>query len=93
MLLLHRVEDAIVSLQVKLTAIREGAAQRIPPDKLATMEAATKALRASGIMDGVIQPGARLPAFALANQHGKVIRSEDLLQRGAIVLTVFRGHW
>ncbi|MEQ8232055.1 MAG: hypothetical protein RLW61_08955 [Gammaproteobacteria bacterium] len=82
-----------MSLQQKLTAIKEGAVKRIPPDKLATMEAATNALRASGILDGVIQPGAKLPPFALANQHGKVIRSEDLLQRGAIVLTVFRGHW
>jgi len=82
-----------VSLKQKLEAIKEGALKRIPPDKLEKMTAATNALRASGIMDGVIQPGARLPAFALANQHGEMIRSEDLLQRGAVVLTVFRGHW
>ena len=82
-----------MSLKQKLEAIKESAVKRIPPDKLEKMTAATNALRASGIMDGVIQPGARLPAFALANQHGKVIRSEDLLQRGSVVLTVFRGHW
>ena len=57
------------------------------------MLAATDALRASGIMDRVIKVGARMPAFALHNQSGALIRSEDLLARGAVVLSVFRGHW
>jgi hypothetical protein len=86
-------EGPEMTLQAKLDQIKQGAMQRIPADTLAVMEGATKALRASGILDGVIRVGSRLPPFALANQNGAVIRSEDLLQRGAIVLTVFRGHW
>ncbi|MCB1749163.1 MAG: hypothetical protein H6977_03750 [Gammaproteobacteria bacterium] len=82
-----------MTLQAKLDEIKQGAIKMIPADKFAVMEGATKALRASGILDGVIRVGAKLPPFALANQSGAVIRSEDLLQRGAIVLTVFRGHW
>ena len=82
-----------MSLKAKLDEIKAGGAKRIPADTLAKMTAATNALRESGIVEGVIKPGTTLPAFALNNQNGTLIRSEDLLQRGAIVLTVFRGNW
>ncbi len=57
------------------------------------MGEATDALRASGIMDGVIKVGARLPAFTLPNAHGTPVSSAALLAQGPLVLTVFRGHW
>ena len=82
-----------MTLQARLDQIRAGARSRIPAQTFAVMEQATATLRASGIMDGVIQRGSRLPPFALDNQHGVPIRSQDLLARGAVVLTVFRGHW
>jgi len=82
-----------MTLAARLDAIRDGAAKRIPEATLATMHEATRALRASGILDGVIKPGAVLPPFRLANSRGEAVSSDDLLARGAIVLTVFRGHW
>ena len=82
-----------MSLEEKLAAIRAGAATKIPPASLATMQQATADLRNSGIMDKVIKIGDRLPPFALSNQHGAMIDSTALLARGAVVLTVFRGHW
>ena len=82
-----------MSLKDKLDAIKQGAAARIPPQTLSLMEAATRSLRESGILERVIRPGQRLPPFALSNQNGAQIRAEDLLARGAVVLTVFRGHW
>ena len=82
-----------MSLAEQLHAIHQGAAKRIPPDKLAIMESATKNLRASGIMDGVIKAGDQLPAFSLNDGNGIEVRSADLLAKGAVVLTVFRGSW
>lgn len=82
-----------MSLKAKLETIKQGAAARIPAATLARMADATRDLRASGILERVITPGRRLPAFALPNQAGALIRSEDLLARGAVVLTVFRGRW
>ena len=82
-----------MSLEQKLSAIRDGARQKIPPAALATMGEATDILRASGIMDGVIKVGARLPAFTLPNAHGTPVSSAALLAQGPLVLTVFRGHW
>ena len=80
-------------LAEKLDAIREGADKRIPPDKRAIMHRATNDLRASGILDGVIKPCDPLPPFALKNAFGQEVRSSELLAKGPLVLTVFRGSW
>ena len=57
------------------------------------MGAATTALRASGILDSVVKVGDQLPDFALPNVEGTAVRSGDLLARGPLVLTFFRGTW
>ena len=80
-------------LAERLARIQEGANQRIPPDKRAIMHRATDDLRASGIMDGVIKVGDPLPAFALKNSQEQEVLSADLLAKGPLVLTVFRGSW
>ena len=82
-----------MSLAEKLDAIREAGAKRVPGEKRAAMGAATQALRDSGIAGDFIEVGDPLPEFALDNARGQVVRSADLLNRGAVVLTVFRGHW
>ena len=82
-----------MSLEEQLAGIRKMAGERIPPAALALMHQGTDALRNSGILDSVIKVGATLPPFALPNQHGDIVQSKDLLARGAVVLTVFRGHW
>jgi len=37
--------------------------------------------------------GARAPAFSLSNQDQVQVSSENLLQRGPLVISFFRGHW
>ena len=80
-------------LAEKLNEIKEGALKMIPPERLKIMLRATKDLRESGIMDGALKVGDRLPDFELKNSEGEIVRSIDLLTRGAVVLTVFRGSW
>ena len=82
-----------MSLAQKLDTIREGIAKRAPADKQAIMHRATEDLRASGILARTIKVGDRLPPFMLRNSHGQEIHSPDLLKKGAVVLTVFRGSW
>ena len=48
---------------------------------------------ASGTVGNAVKVGDPLPPFALENQDGDVISSVALLNQGAVVLTVFRGHW
>lgn len=82
-----------MSLGEQLAKIREGAKKRIPPERLAIMHNATDQLRRSGILDDVIGAGDPLPPFALENTRGETVRSADILARGPLVITVFRGAW
>ncbi len=82
-----------MSLDEQLERIRAAAVTRVPEEQRAVMGAVTKALRETGILDGAIRVGDALPAFALRNVHGEEVRSADLLARGPLVLTVFRGVW
>jgi len=82
-----------MTLSAKLDSIREAASKRVPPDKWSIMHRATEDLRASGILAGVIKVGDRLPEFALPSSAGHTVRSTDLLARGSLVLSFFRGSW
>ena len=82
-----------MSLKETLNNIKQTAVSQIPSETLREMSEATEQLRKSGVMDSVIQTGTPITAFALKNQDGAEILSDDLLSQGAVVLTVFRGHW
>ena len=82
-----------MSLEEKLAAIREAGAKRMPEEVRAVMGAATKELAESGILDTCIQVGDTLPAFSLTNSRGETVNSADLLAKGLVVLTVYRGEW
>jgi len=82
-----------MTLAKTLEGIREASAKRMPADRAAIMHRATEELRTSGIMDRVIKVGDKLPRFALPNAYGQEVRSADLLAKGPLVLTFFRGAW
>jgi hypothetical protein len=93
MLKLAPLQEPPMSLAERLDTIRAGSVARVPPEQRAVMLRATEELRNSGILAGVIKPSARLPEFALANAQGATVRSADLLAKGPLVLTVYRGAW
>ncbi|MBM3644522.1 MAG: hypothetical protein FJX02_09310 [Alphaproteobacteria bacterium] len=82
-----------MALKEKLDAIRAASAARIPPERKAIMERATADLRASGILGRIVKVGQMMPAFAGLSHDGRAIASGDLLGRGPLVLSFFRGHW
>ena len=82
-----------MTLAEKLDRIRAAGAKRIPEDKRAIMGAANKELFESDIMDGVIKVGDPVPTFSLPNGRGEIVESVNLLKKGAVVLSVFRGLW
>lgn len=82
-----------MALEDTLRGIREAAARRIPAEPAAIMHRATEELRRSGILDRVVRIGEALPPFALPGAHAEQVRSADLLAKGPLVLTFFRGAW
>ncbi len=82
-----------MSLEQQLAVIREGATKRIPADSLAIMHRATVRLQQSGLAERAIGVGDQMPDFSLRAETGNEVRSSDLLTRGPLVLTFFRGVW
>ena len=54
---------------------------------------ATEELRHSGLAERALRSGDRVQAFTLNNQDGNPISSVDLLAKGPLAITFFRGHW
>ncbi len=82
-----------VSLKEKLDRRRAGFRETAPPEVLAVMDAATQKLVDSDLASKILGEGEKLPEFELANVDGTLIRSSDLLSRGKLVLSIYRGVW
>jgi hypothetical protein len=82
-----------MSLKEQLATLHEQSKAKIPSGKRAIMHRATEDLRRSGIMDRVLKVGASAPAFGLANHDGHRVFSTELLARGPMILSFFRGSW
>ena len=82
-----------MSLNETLQQIKEASRSRIPPEAAEIMAKATKDLQESGIADNALAAGDKAPEFALEDWQGTLYRSKDLLAKGPLVLTVYRGSW
>ena len=82
-----------MSLQEKLDEMREQFESKLPPETLAIMHRATDDLSNSEIMEGVLKMGAQAPEFALPNEQGLTVSSSELLSRGPLVVSFYRGVW
>jgi hypothetical protein len=82
-----------MALQETLDAMREMSKTRIPPEARAVMERSIEDLRASGIMSRVARVGQAAPDFTLPNAAGRPVGLKELLTRGPVVLSFYRGRW
>ena len=80
------LEDSLAKLKVKI----EGS---MPQENISIMHQATKDLQATGIGEGILKIGDKAPEFSLPNQEGKIISSNELLSKGHLVITFYRGLW
>ena len=83
----------MATLQDRLDAIRKGFESKAPAEALAIMHRVTEDLKASGIEQNAVSEGAEAPSFVLPDQNGNDVSLADLLARGPLVLSFFRGHW
>ena len=82
-----------MTLKEQLDAYQAKARAKRPPEVQAIMDRETDNLRRSGIADRALRMGATAPAFALPNAMGKTVRSADLLAKGPLVISFYRGEW
>jgi len=83
-----------MALQDKLDALKtKFETEMAPPDVVAVLHRSTDELIASGQASRALKAGDRAPAFTLPDPDGKLVSSEDLLAKGPVVLTFYRGAW
>jgi peroxiredoxin len=81
-------------LQPQLDHITSQTRALVQPERLAVTENAVRDLFATGIEDRILPVGANAPTFALPDAAtGKLVRSDDLLAIGPLVINFFRGRW
>jgi peroxiredoxin len=83
-----------MALQDRLDALKaDFETNKAPASVVATMRKATADLIQSGQADRALKAGAVAPAFELPDARGNLVHSRDLLARGPLVLTFYRGVW
>lgn len=61
--------------------------------QLDIMHRATAELIESGLADRALKAGSVAPEFQLEDANGQVVRSQDLLANGPLVVSFYRGVW
>lgn len=87
-----------MSLQAKLDAFKADFEAGKPPysvpaSVIETMHRATAELIASGAAQHALKAGEHIPAFSLSDPEGNLVSSMDLLARGPLVISFYRGVW
>jgi peroxiredoxin len=83
----------MTSLQDQLDEITANTRKLVQPERLAVGERASAELFESGIEDRILPVGALAPQFELNDATGRLVRSQDMLALGPLVLKFFRGRW
>jgi peroxiredoxin len=87
-----------MSLQARLDAFKADFEAGKPPynvprSAIETMHRATAELIESGAAQRASKAGDVIPSFLLRDPEGNVVNSADLLKRGPLVLSFYRGVW
>lgn len=82
-----------MQLQKKMNKLREGTAKQAPKEALEVMHRATEDLKNSGIMDRTVKVGDRAPDFTLRSAYGESVSLGELIAKGPVVISFFRGKW
>ncbi|MEQ8817371.1 MAG: peroxiredoxin-like family protein [Thalassobaculum sp.] len=82
-----------MSFQDELAGIKRMSVEKRGAEVIAAYEKGIDELRADGIAGRALAVGDSMPGFALPNADGATVRSADLLGRGPLVVTFYRGGW
>lgn len=82
-----------MSLQDKLNAFKEQFKVKAPAGAFDAFTRSTQELIDSGQAERAVKAGDKAPEFTLTDQDGNDVVLQDLLAKGPVVLTFYRGVW
>jgi peroxiredoxin len=82
-----------MSIEQRLSALRALHETSSPHEMKSAMSAEMSALISSGQAEGALKVGAKAPQFVLPDADGNVVSAADLLKKGPLVVSFYRGVW
>ncbi|MCW8932709.1 MAG: AhpC/TSA family protein [Gammaproteobacteria bacterium] len=82
-----------MSLQEQLSTLKEQILAQIPKEAQKIMFADLERLDKSGLVEGAPKVGERLKDFELPNHLGEARSLSQLIEKGPVVITFYRGGW
>jgi peroxiredoxin len=67
--------------------------QRLSPEFTEIVDRLVARLEASNVGESAPQPGEPMPDFVLPDECGRLVRLQELIEKGPVVLSFHRGHW
>lgn len=90
---MQKTADTSQVLEPRLQRIRDWAKVNLTREENGIMERHIQFLRESGAVNHVLKKGDTAPTFNLKNQKGEIISSSELLKKGVLVVSFYRGSW
>lgn len=85
--------NQLPSLNEKLKEVSHEIGKQIPQESQQLLAGFIEDLRESGVAEQALNKGDRIRHFELPNAVGTVVSSMDLLARGPLVISFYRGAW
>ena len=82
-----------MALATELQAQQDNLRSRLPEETNTVMQQATADLAASGTQEKILNVGDSIPDFSLPNATGQIVTVRELLGRGPVVISFYRGGW
>ena len=82
-----------MSLKAQIDAYNVQKEANLPADVLALMNTTNEELIAQHVRDNALQVGQKVENFSLANQRGDTVELTELLAKGPVIISFYRGGW
>lgn len=82
-----------MNLTLELQSFLTEFAMRVPLPRQRLIDRSIRALAATGLVEKAVREGQAAPRFELADANGRLLRLDDALAKGPVVLLFFRGVW
>ena len=82
-----------MTFEKRLVNLKQIIESGLPQEAIQIMHHATKVLQETGIENTILKVGKKAPDFRLPDQNENLINSQDVLKKGPMILTFYRGVW
>lgn len=81
------------TLAVELAELVKNVSANLPPEKFKIFGRMIEEFKGSGVENRALKVGAKAPPFRLRSSEGERVSSSDLLTKGPLVVSFYRGGW